>query len=210
MNSQGLGALASVRYNLSGDGSVIAVYGYLSDGFGFWNLKVTTFYWDEPNSAPGQTATVTIANVGSDVQASAGIPSGMTADGQVQMVAAWTTGYSTLNKYISYNGGASWSAVSELNTRKCWAIFFSPTGSYTTIFTDNISSKAIIQAFTATTTGTRIVTPFVSSNGNQWPTYYQPDGPGTIQDALDIIARFMNANYGNTAGPGGRNWSEFT
>jgi hypothetical protein len=192
----GFGAYVSLRYRLSGDGSLIAVYAYLASGFGTYDLITVSFTWEEPNSSPGQNSTVTIADVGSSVQTTAGIPSGMTADGGVQMVAAWngSSPSGTLKKYISYNSGISWSEVTEIENKKVYAIFFSPTGSYTTIFTENISSKAIIQAFTATTTGTRIVTPFVSQSGNDWPTYYKPSGPGTVEDALDLIARFLNAN----------------
>ena len=194
----------SIRYVLSRDGSFIGVYGYyFNNGSMTFELKCARYSWGLPNSAPVIVGDlITVASSASVT--SYGIPAAMTADGQVQMVSSWdgvsppNTG--TNGTFISYNGGSTW-VPSELSSIKCYAMFFSPDGSYTTAFVVNPtgSVKAIKQAYTATPTATNILNPFVTSDETQWPTAYQPGGPASIQEALDLIARFMKASAGDTA-----------
>jgi len=204
----------SIRYVLSRDGSFIGVYGYYLNGYTY-ELKCARYSWGPPSLAPVYIDLITVSSSISN-PTSNGIPAAMTADGQVQMVSSWdgvnppNTG--TIGTYISYNGGSRW-APSELSGIKCYAMFFSPDGSYTTAFVVNPSSslKAIKQANTATPTATNILNPFVTSDDTQWPTAYQPGGPASIQEALDLIARFMKASYGDTAPfGGGTTWTDFT
>jgi hypothetical protein len=191
----------SIRFVLSRDGSFVGVYGYyLNINTGNFELMCMRYTWGNVDSSliPISDA-VTVASI-VDRVTSYGIPAAMTADGQVQMVSSWDDADSTNGTFISYNGGSTW-APGELSVIKCYAIFFSPDGSYTTAFVVNPtgSVKAIKYAYTATPTVTNILNPFVTSDDTQWPTAYQPGGPATVQEALDLIARFMKASAGDTA-----------
>jgi hypothetical protein len=203
---------------LSGDGSLICVYAYNTANSGppyymtVTEVNCVRYAWGEASTEPIELGVINIANIDVQSVTMSGIPAGMTANGGVQMISVWDqmTAFSN-GTYISYNGGLSWEDRQDI-TSPSYQIHFSPDGSYTTQFnlTTNNGQNVILQAYTPTPVNTVVETPFTSSDPTQWPSAYQPDGPPTVQAALDIIAKFMNTYYGGSGSgsPTAGSWSD--
>ena len=175
---------------MTSDGELVCVYG--QDGSSI--LYCTRLVWDTAAFGPSSDALDRNVVINTITQ-NGNLPVTATADGKIQIIGLLNSSTSEY-VYISYNSGINWTPISELLLSSLIRfVNISSDGSYT--FAVN-SSNFLLRAYTATLTATNIVNPFVTANDTQWPTAYQPGGPATIQEALDLIARFMKQNFGDS------------
>jgi len=183
----------SYSVRLSGDGTRIGVYGTFS-----YNLFTQQYSWTINGSG-------TIAAVGTIVSLNliyANYPSpviaNMTSDGTIQLVAPGATNQAAgIN--ISYNSGATWSLITDVNiTGTFWNyILISADGTYTNVI--HSSGSPFYQSLATSFTKSVIAyTPAVSAN---WPIALKPT---TVVDALDTIAKYLQ-NYQSQGG-----WTNLT
>jgi hypothetical protein len=193
-------SFANVSVTMTSDGELVCVYGQDSSSV----VYCTRLVWDTLGDGPSSTALDRNLVINPTYPQSGNLPVTATADGKIQIIGLLASSSSYL--YISYNSGINWTPISGLSSQIPF-VNISSDGSYT--FAVDFSNH-LLRAYTATPTATNIVNPFTSSDPTQWPTAYQPGGPATVQEALDLIARFMKQNFGDTGGPGSVPWNSLT
>jgi hypothetical protein len=181
---------------LSGDGARFAIYG----------SKLTSL--NEPAPASQQYTwsingggTITPVDTLSFITENKNIPVSVNAaisyDGSLQLV-AFGNGNNVTGMYISYNSGATWSAVSTLSSIVIQFILVSGDKFYVNAFTTG--GTIFYQCLATTPTVTITGIPYTPTTAGDWPSALVPI---TVAGALDTIAKYLKTY--ETA-----NWSGLT
>lgn len=178
----------SYSVRLSGDGTRIGVYGSKVTPYYSYAACTQQYSWTITDSG-------TIAAVGSVVffnqtyaNYTSPVIANMTSNGTIQLVAPGAAN-NAAGIYISYNSGVTWSLITDANiTGTYWNyILISADGTYTNVI--HTSGSPFYQCLATSFTKSVITyTPAVPAN---WPTAYQPT---TVTDALDTIAKYLQAS----------------
>jgi hypothetical protein len=176
---------------LSGDGARFAIYG----------SKITLLSSPAPASQQytwNITGGGTITPVGtlSFITENKNIPQAVNAaisyDGSLQLV-AFGNGNTVTGMYISYNSGATWSAVSTFSSIVIQFILVSGDKFYVNAFTTGGTFFYQCLATTPTVTITGI--PYTPTTAGDWPSALVPT---TMGGALDTIAKYLKLTGSTT------------